>query len=410
MLPTKDDTTVNRDGEQLSVPSDILPREVSLPWPKIFLGMALIATVAGALFATKSLSTINKNIAAAKEAQRPASVKVIKITASDCSDCFNLEDIVGIFKKQNVSIGEETVLSYDSSDAEALIKDLAIKRVPTYVVTGEVNKKSLEDFIKSNGEIKNDKFVFTKVPPVFIDPETKKEMGLVTVTLLTNHSCYQCLDLTLTVEVFKKAGIKIAGQKEIVWNSPAGQQIINQYKITKVPTFLLSSDIDLYDAVKTNWSQLGTIEQDKTYVARNLVLPYLDLEKGKIVGLVNLIYLTDSACPDCYKPKEVQKRILSQGYGVQLRFERTVDILSGEGQSLKRKYNITKIPTILLSLDVDQYANLKNVWKGVGTVESDGWYVFRELQQLGNVTYKDLSSNQIIRPAPAPSAASGGNQ
>lgn len=410
MLPTKDDTTVNIDGEQLSVPSDISPREVSLPWLKIFLGMALIATVAGALFATKNLSTIEKNIAAAKEAQRPASVKIIKITTPDCSDCFNLEDTVEIFKKQNVSVGEETILSYDSSDARTLIKDLAIKRVPTYVITGEVNKKSLEGFIKDNGEIKNDKFVFTKVSPVFIDPETKKEMGLVTVTLLTYPSCYQCPDPTLTIEAFKKAGIKIAGQKEIVWNSPNGQQIINQYKITKVPTFLLSSDIDFYDAVKANWTQIGTVEQDKTYAARNLVLPYLDLEKGRIVGLVDMIYLTDSVCPDCYKPKEVQKRILTQGYGVQLRSERTVDILSGEGQSLKRKYNITKIPTILLSPDVDQYANLKNVWKGVGTVESDGWYVFRELQQLGNVTYKDLPSNQIIRPTTTPSAASEGNQ
>ena len=44
----------------------------------------------------------------------------------------------------------------------------------------------------------------------------------------------------------------------------------------------------------------------------------------------------------------------------------------------------------------------------MGTVETDGWYVFREMQQLRGVVYKDLTTNQIagkIQPSPAPSGA-----
>lgn len=374
-------------------------KEVNIPWPKVFLGLALLATVAGALFATKTLSNIDKNIAAAKEAQRPANIKLTKITVPNCSDCFNVDDAVTTFKKQNVQVGEEKTVIYDSDEGKSLIKSLGVSRVPTYVFTGEVNKNNLEGFVKGSGEVKNNTFIFTKVTPIFIDATTGKQVGKVVATILTDPSCFQCINPKLTIESYKKAGIKILDQKEISWNSSEGQRIVNQYKITKVPTFVLSSDIGFYDNVKNSWSKIGTVEQDKTYVARNLFLPYRDLEKGQILGLVDIVYLTDSTCGDCYDPIKVQKAILTQGYGVGLRSERSVDANSTEGRSLVNNYKITQVPTILLSPDVDQYQSVKAVWPNVGTVESDGWYVFRKMQQLGSVIYKDLASNQIIKPA-----------
>lgn len=372
---------------------------VTLPWQKIFLGVALVATVAGALFATKTLAGVEKNIATAKEAARPANVTLTKITAVACTDCFNLETAIADFKKQNVSVGEEKAVPFDSPEGESLVKQFGVKRVPTYIATGEVGKNNLESFTKTNGEIKDSVFVFTKVSPIFIDAETKKEMGKVVATLLTDPTCTQCINLNLTIDVYKKAGIKVTDSKKVTWNSSEGQRIINQYKITKVPTFLLSSDVDFYDSVKASWARIGTVEKDKTYVARNLILPYRDLEKGQLIGLVDAIYLADSTCSDCYKPETAQKNILTQGFGVGLKSERKVDIASAEGKVLVAKYKITKVPTMLLSPDVDQYVQLKSIWTSVGTVESDGWYVFREMQRLGDVTYKDLSTNNIISPA-----------
>ncbi len=379
--------------------------EVNVPWPKVFLGIALLATVGGALFATKILSGIEKNIAEAKEAARPANIKLTKITAPTCIDCFNIDDAIATLKKQNVSVGEERTIQFDSPQAQSLINQLNIKRVPVYVLTGEVTKKSIENFIKSNGEIKNNTFVFTKVTPIFISTDTKKEMGRVTATILTDFSCSQCIDPKLTVEGFKQAGIRITEQKEIAWNSTEGQNIVAKYKITKVPTFILSSDVDLYDNVKGGWARIGTVEQDKTYVARNLSLPYRDIDKGQIIGLVTLIYLTDSTCSDCYDVQKIQRPILTQGFGVGFSSERIVDVSSMEGQNLVSQYKITKVPTILLSPQADQYVNLKNVWKSVGTVEPDGWHVFREMQKLGKVIYKDLTTSQIVGrvvPSPAP--------
>ncbi|OGC52386.1 hypothetical protein A2982_00830 [candidate division WWE3 bacterium RIFCSPLOWO2_01_FULL_39_13] len=375
--------------------------KLNISWPKIILAIALFATAAGALFSTKTLTDVNKNIALAKEAARPANVKIIKITDSTCQDCFDVDTAVTDFKKQNVKVEEEKIYSFDSLEGSSLVEQFAIKKIPTYIVSGEITKSNLEAFIKNNGEITNNSFILTKVTPVFINTENKQEVGKVAATIITDPSCTQCVDPKLTIEGLKKADVKITNQKEVAWNSPEGQKFINQYKITKIPSLLLSSDIDFYDNVKSNWAGIGSVEQDKTYVVRNLPLPYRDLEKNQILGLVDLIYLTDLSCSDCYKVDAVQKPILKQGYGVGIRSERTVDIASGEGKSLIGKYNITKVPTILLSPEVEQYSNLKDVWKTVGTVESDGWYIFREMQQLQRSIYRDLTTNQIIDNAAA---------
>ena len=371
---------------------------MKISWPKIFLGLALLASFVGALVSTKTLAVINKNIKTAKEDARPAKVQVVKITAPDCQDCFNVETAVAEFKKLNVQAEEEKTLAFDSPEAASLIKQLAIKKVPTYLVTGEVTKSNLENFVKSNGEIKENTFIFTRLSPVFLDTETGQEKGRVIVTLIADSFCSQCPDLKAVVENFQKAGVKVKETKELAWNSLGGQRLINQYKITKVPAFIFSPEFDLYEAVKSTWQNFGTIEADKTYVARNLTLPYRDLTKGQIVGLVDFIYLIDSGCPDCYKVEEVQKPILTKGYGVAVRSERSVEAASFEGKNLISRYNIIKVPTVLLSPEADQYSNLKNVWKNVGTVGADGWYVFTGFNQLGKIIYKDLTNNQIVRP------------
>lgn len=374
-----------------------------IQWTKVILGLSLLATVIGALVSTKILTDINKNVALAKEAAHPANVKIVKITTPDCTDCFNVDNAISSFKKLNVKVEEEKTVTLGSPEADTSIKQFAIKKVPTYIVTGDVTKNSLETFIKANGEIKENTFIFTNLSPVFIDPETKQEKGWVTATLITDPSCPQCLDTKAIVEGFKKGGVKIKDTKELSWNSLGAQKIINQYKITKVPTFIFSPEFDLYDSLKTSWSNFGTVEQDKTYVARNIPLPYRDLAKGQMEGFVDIIYLTDSTCTNCYKAQDVQRPILTKEYGVALRSERFVDVSSAEGRNLINKYSITKVPTILISPDVDQYANLKGVWKSVGTVDKDGWYIFTEMGQLGGVIYKDLTSNRIIKPVGEPS-------
>ncbi|AKM83525.1 hypothetical protein A2422_01495 [Candidatus Woesebacteria bacterium RIFOXYC1_FULL_31_51] len=364
----------------------------------IILGVIVISSLVGILFSTKTFIGFNKKVATLKEANKPVNVKITKITDSSCSNCFNIDNAISTFKKLNVKVEEENSFEFNSNEGKELIDKFQIKKIPTYIVTGDVSNKKLNNFIDVNGEIKDDNFIFTKVLPVYKDTTSNLEMGNVTATLITDPDCTKCTNLKPIIEEFKKANVKIKELKEIAWNTTEGQKIIRQYKITKIPSFIFSSDFDLYDNAKSTWSNFGSVEKDKTYITRNTPLPYRDLNKGRILGLVDIIYLTDSTCQECYDPEAVQKPIVTSGYGVYLNSETKIDISSLRGKDLIKKYKITKIPTIILSPEVDQYVNLKNVWKSVGKIEFDGWYVFTELNQLNNLTYKDLSTNTIVRP------------
>lgn len=392
------------EDRQQSTPSGVATG-TDIPWLKIFLGAALVATVAGALVSTKTLATINKKVAEAKEDARPAAVQVTKLTAPECGDCFNLDAAIATLQQQQVVVGEIKTLPYTSPEAQDAIKRLGIQRVPTYILTGETEKENLESFVKANGEVKDKTFVFTKVLPLFIDPTTNQKRGEVRATLITDSSCPLCLNPQLIVDAYREAGIAVSQETTLSWDSPQARALITQYTITKAPTLLLSPDVALYDEVQKNWTQAGTVEADGVYVLRNLSPPYRDLAKNQIVGLIDVLYLVDATCSDCYKPQDVQKAILTQRFGLGLKSERTVDIASAEGKRLVSTYKIIQVPTVVLSPQANQYPSLKSVWPQVGTVESDGWYVFRQMSALGELTYKDLSKNQIIQPSPQPSSS-----
>ncbi len=368
-----------------------------IEWPHIFLVTALGATVLGAVFSTGTLFSIDKKIADAKEAARPASVTITIITAPSCADCFPLESGLNALKQQNLSIVQEQSIPFDAPEAQTLIKKLEIKRIPTYIVTGEISKPSLKNFVDTNGEIKGDTFVYRNVNPIFIDPDTKQKSGYVTVTYLTDALCTQCTKLDSIIASLQKFGVKISSTSQVAWNSPGGQKLINQYSLTQVPAVVLSSDAGSYDRIKSLWPQIGTVEADGVYVTRKLQPPYRDIQKNTIVGIVRVIYLEESACKDCYNAQQVHQQVLTQRFGIGIGAAQSIDSQSPAGKALIEKYTIARVPTVLISPEAAAYATLTSQWSQVGTIEKDGWYVFRTMEAIGS-TYKDLRTGTIVTP------------
>ncbi|MBI4437431.1 hypothetical protein HY631_00575 [Candidatus Uhrbacteria bacterium] len=115
---------------------------------------------------------------------------------------------------------------------------------------------------------------------------------------------------------------------------------------------------------------------------------------------VNVTYLTDARCPDCYDPAQ-HKTILQKAYNVTIGTEQTVDATSPEGAALIETYAIAQTPTVILSPEAGTYAQLVGVWQQVGSVEADGALVFRNNAALGAVVYNDLITGTIVRPEAA---------
>lgn len=368
------------------------------------LTVALVAAVIGGWYGFSFARDVKSGISASEEAAKPVNIRLVSVTAPDCKECFDLQRMVDSMKSQQVNITEEREVAFDSEEGKKLIQTLGLEKIPTFIAHGDVKNQKLAAYIEANGKLVNDAFVFTNVPPMFLDPATGKTRGKLSATVLYNkEQCRQCTDPAPLLQQFRAAGINIADVDNVDPQSAAGRSTIEKYRLSAVPTILVSGETALYPILKN--TPFGSIEQDGTFVVRNVPPPYVDPKTGRVAGLADLISLTDKSCKDCYDVAK-HKTILMQTFGVKLVSERTFDVASPGGRALVKKYSINAVPTVLISPAAGDYNELKGAWTRVGTVEKDGWYIFREMQALGSDTYKDLSKNIVIRPGDTAAASS----
>ena len=274
----------------------------------------------------------------------------------------------------------------DLSSAKNLIEKYEIEKIPAIIITGEINKTNFVDFEEKKGAL-----LFTKTSLPYTDAKTGKIKGVVSLTYISDASCDKCIDLTTLIEQIKTS-VTIRNEKII--DLEEASSLVKQYNIEKIPTLILSKDLEEYKDIAALWKTIGTTEADGSYITRNITAPYLDLKKGKVVGLVDLIMLTDKSCTKCYNVT-LHKPILAR-FGVELNSERTVDISDSEGKELVKKYNIKLVPTTILSKDADFYPALKQIWQQGGSIENDETYVFREMSAMTNIVYKNLTTGEVV--------------
>lgn len=330
-----------------------------------------------------------------EEELRPAMLEVVKITLSNCEFCFDVEQALGELKKQNVNITKEEELDSESPIARQLMEKYGIEKLPTYIVSGEVNKSALSAYFANKGttDTENNRFIFTSQKAPYYDAAQKKIVGQVTIFNLQDSSCSKCTDLTPLVKGFEDAGVLVTQKKTVEYSSQEGQNMIDKIGIKEIPALAISKEIESYPEVLQQLQEAGVTEKEGFYAVHALVPPYRDLAQNKVVGVVKVIYLADGSCTECYDVT-LNRRILQQ-FGLVMEEQRTVDIKSPEGEKLKAQYNIVKVPIIVLSSDAGVYSNFAQAWSSVGTVEEDGWYVMRSPEVLG--TYKDLATGEVVK-------------
>ncbi len=125
--------------------------------------------------------------------------------------------------------------------------------------------------------------------------------------------------------------------------------------------------------------------------------------------VISLTLLVDSNCTQCYNPVQVHGTVLAQA-GVNLNSTtRILDIHSAQGQALIQKYNITSVPTFLAPPELATgYPNVMSQFLvNFGTLENDGWYVFRSNDAIGQ-PYENLSTGKVVGLPPSISELSAG--
>ncbi len=323
----------------------------------------------------------------------------LTLLGADCQGCFDLTQAVASFAnqptlavtRQNLTIAEST----------SLAQKYNISKLPAVVITGNIANFTVPSF-----EAFDDALVFSQTPAPYYDIASKKVKGNVIVTELVDSNCKECVNMSAIVDQLEKAGVHITERKTLSAHSDEGKQLIELYKIEKIPTLLFTSDAMEYSVINDVWKDVGTTEADGTMVLRYVSPPYLNATSGEIVGKVTLSIITDGTCKDCFNAS-MYELILGDAFSIPFTTIETHDVTSTRGKYFVNRYNIELVPAAILSADASLYQGIQG-WNLVGTQEGDGSYVFRDinklgplLQQLGTTTYyKNLTSGQTVNITP----------
>ena len=362
----------------------------------IILGLIVILVVVMAVNVATSLnigSQLKDKAQAAEEAAKPAKIGLAVITDSKCSDCTDIAPYVDFIKSSKVEITGEKTLEISSVEAKNLISKYGIKKIPSLVITGEIEKVKLDGF-----DNKDDALVLADISAPYTNTANGKIEGRVIAYYLLDPSCTKCNDLGPLIQQIKFSGVGIVEQKNLSIASGEGAALVQKYKMGFAPAFILSKEASVYPLMAQAWPQIGTIEDDGSYVLRTPYPPFINLTTKETRGIVDIIYLGDKSCTECYNVS-MHKEILGspQSFGIKIEREETFDISSAKGKELIARYNLTQVPTVIVSKEVSVYPSSEGL-KQFFSVEKDGSFVFRAPNVLGN--YRDLASNEIIKPQP----------
>ena len=336
-------------------------------------------------------SKIKENVKTEEEQAKPAKIQLIAVKDSKCTECLDVATIVNLVKEFKAEVTKEDTFEFGSDGAKAAIEKYGITALPTVIITGEIDKLPSEGFEKKDGAL-----VLSQAPAPFTDAKTGKIEGLVTAYILKDPTCTQCNDMLSLLNQMHASGIRIPEQKEVDVSSEAGKKLIKDYDIGFVPTIILSKDAKFYPIIEQAWPNIGSVEKDGTYVLRTPYPPFINQTTQQLKGLVSLTYLKDQSCAECYNVS-LHRDILTnpQSFAIKIVSEKSLDIKDTEAKQLIVKYNISQVPTVILSKDLGDYGASKSL-RQFFSVEKDGSFVFRSLQSLG--AYRDLGSGEIVKP------------
>lgn len=103
---------------------------------------------------------------------------------------------------------------------------------------------------------------------------------------------------------------------------------------------------------------------------------------------IEITYLVDTDCSNCYDVT-LHRKAVQTNFGVRIADEEYID--RGEAQEIIDKYNITKLPTVIISSQAKQYPFFEEAFTKVGTKEKDGAYVFRKPEYFGKDKFVEVA-------------------
>ncbi len=215
-------------------------------------------------------------------------VTLIYLTKEDCVNCYNLTLLVNQLK-ETLKVKDFKVVSVNSPQGRVLLDKYSITAVPTVLFDNEASVYPvITEVWNFVGTVEKDgSYVMRNINPPYYNLSSNKVEGIVDLTIIEDKSCTGCFDAGNTNKaILAQMGVVFGEETRVDSSSNAGKVLVDRYKITKIPTVILTGDVSVYQALTQSWTSVGSVERDGSYVLRRLEVfeqPYKDLTTNKIV-------------------------------------------------------------------------------------------------------------------------------
>lgn len=319
-------------------------------------------------------------------------VELLVIENKACKECINVSEVIEIIKgAPTLKVKSDKIVAHDSAEGREIISEYSLKRLPAFVLKILSSEKieSLPPFESRKGAL-----VYDATPPPYFDVTDETVKGVVRMQKIIAEDCSECFNLDVLVKNLKMFGIVLGEEKSFAYDSEEGKKIVEKYGIKSVPTLIFSGDALEYEQIAEVWDTIGTVEDDGMMVLRTVNPPYWDIDSDRVKGIVEIIYLVDETCTQCYDPVMLKQMFESQ-LAMKFSLEKKVDISTAEGKSLVQDFGIKLVPTIIMSEDAGEYPGISSVWDQIGIVK-DSTYVLTKIDLIPNAVYKDIEKDELI--------------
>ncbi|NYZ77281.1 hypothetical protein H0O02_03120 [Candidatus Micrarchaeota archaeon] len=368
----------------------------------IILGLAAIAIIAiGAYIYLKPAPQSEENpwVSGGEEALSPNATAII-VLSEKCTDCDSAARLVEKIRQDSANLGTNIVdiqTAYDSSeDGRMLIIRYNITELPALILKkeGQWDGRLLSMWVDGIGSVEDDgSLLYREVAPPYVIVESGETIGMVEAVEIVPESCEGCFDSGAFLDSLEGYPDYVHFTEVTRFNesNPGARALIEKYNITKLPVVILNPGIGAYK-VSQQLQSVGSQEDDGWLVLREIPPPYYDVASATVRGRVEIILLKDGSCPDCYDAAAFSDD-LANIFGMQITNRTEYDVSSPEGRALISRYAITAAPTFLVSGEASAYRGFGDFWFAKdNTKESDGWYVFRDVNYIG-VVYKNINES-----------------
>ncbi len=256
---------------------------------RVFLAAATILIGTQAWAITDSRNTMTDRARAVEERAKPARLEVTVLRDPTCTDCMTFDGFLAQLGEQNVTIAQTRTLDVPSAEADALLMERGITRIPALVITGEIGKHAaVRAFLdRSGGALAGDVFVANAPGAPYVNMATKEVVGRMRLLRIVDRSCAECYDVGVHDTVLRNYGVVPVRAETVDVGTPEGRTLRTQYRITDAPTFVLIGALDAYPNLAQVWASVGTRESDGAAVFRKSGVAqmgtYRNLTSGKII-------------------------------------------------------------------------------------------------------------------------------